>query len=114
MQTRQLIHQTLIDAAPTLIPLLPASLAEVYTTVMMGGSIASHVFREDSYARSDTPAGTVRKALLFLRDYDRYAALTLYSVGPDGLELAPTSHDAQGLSTVEYYIKKAINQATQK
>jgi hypothetical protein len=102
MQTRQSIHQTLIDAAPTLIPLLPASLAEAYTTAMMGGSIASCVFREDEYVRSETPAGTVRKALLFLRDHDRYEGHPLF---PEG---------AQGLASVEYYIKKAINQATQK
>ncbi len=110
MQTRQTICNTLIDAAPTLIPLLPASLVEVYTIAMMGGSIASYVFREDAYARSDTPAGDMRMAFMFLRDHDRYAALNLYSVGPDGLELAPHAITAQGLSTVEYYIKKAIKQ----
>jgi hypothetical protein len=114
MQTRQTICNTLIDAAPTLIPLLPASLADVYTTVMMGGSIASYVFGADAYAKHDTPASYVRMAFLFLRDHDRYAALNLYSVGPDGLELAPHAITAHGLDSVEYYIKKAVNQVTQK
>jgi hypothetical protein len=97
MQIRQ-IHQTLIDAAPILLPVLPASLVEVYTTAMMGGSIASYVLGENVYIKHGTPTSSVRMAFLFLRDHDRYA------------ETAPDFIITQKLSTVEYYIKKAIKQ----
>ncbi len=81
---------------------------------MMGGSISSYASGKDAYSRPNTPESTVRMAILFLRDHDRYAELNLYSVGPDGLELAPHAITAHGLDSVEYYIKKAVNQVTQK